>query len=239
SGVYHNSGILHGIDIYSGDGDAGINIATIPADFIIVKATQGTTYVNPYFQQHARETLAAGKLLGIYHFVDTTKGALNEARHFVNTIKGTLGGMNYIGKATLFLDWENNDVTGQNNIGKGPKYAKTFLDEVSRLTGGVKPLIYMSKHVTGESYNWKEVADAGYGLWMAQYLNKYYNNGVNGHVDNPTLIYDDASDNQKEWPKPTLYQYTSRGRLPGYSKELDMNVFYGTPQYWKYLASRR
>ena len=229
---------LHGIDIFSGDGDAGINIARIPADFIIVKATQGTDYTNRYFRKHADETLAAGKLLGLYHFVDTTKGAINEARYFVDTIKGKAGETNYIGKAVLFLDWENNDVTGQNNISKGPKYAKAFLDEVKRLTGGVKPLIYMSKSVTGSSYNWQSVADAGYGLWMAQYLYKYYDNDVKGHVDNPTLIYNDAEDGQREWSKPTLYQYTSKGKLPNYSKYLDMNVFYGNAADWNGLAAR-
>lgn len=226
---------LHGIDISGWNAD--INIARIPADFVIVKATQGTTYENPYFRKHAAETLAAGKLLGLYHFVDTTKGAINEARHFVNSIRGKAGETNYIGKAALFLDWENNDISHQNNINKGPNYAKAFLDEVKRLTGGVKPLIYMSKSVTGNSYNWQSVADAGYGLWMAQYLYKYYDNGVKGHVDNPTLIYNDAEDGQREWSKPTLYQYTSKGQLPNYDKYLDMNVFYGSVSDWNDLAA--
>ena len=54
---------LNGIDIswYQ----RGINIAAVPADFVIVKATEGTGYINPCFRTQAAETLNSGKLLGI------------------------------------------------------------------------------------------------------------------------------------------------------------------------------
>lgn len=37
-------------------------------DFVIVKATGGKGYTNACFKRHADETLAAGKLLGCYHY---------------------------------------------------------------------------------------------------------------------------------------------------------------------------
>jgi len=58
----------HGIDISSHQG--GLNIAAIWADFVIVKVTEGTGYVNPFWQQQAEATLSAGKRLGLYLFAN-------------------------------------------------------------------------------------------------------------------------------------------------------------------------
>ncbi|MBQ2640917.1 MAG: hypothetical protein IJG15_02840, partial [Lachnospiraceae bacterium] len=41
---------LKGIDIASYQ--AGMDAGKVEADFVIVKATQGTTYTNPYFSRH-------------------------------------------------------------------------------------------------------------------------------------------------------------------------------------------
>jgi GH25 family lysozyme M1 (1,4-beta-N-acetylmuramidase) len=224
-----------GIDIFSGDGDAGINISKLEAQFVIVKTTQGTSYLNPYWKKHADAVLKAGKLLGFYHYASTNCGggsAKEQADYFVKTI-----GKKYIGKAVLCLDWEQNN--GDNsNFGKGKtsvKWCKTFLDRVYKKTG-VKPLIYMSRSVaTGD--NWKSVSDAGYGLWMAQYLYKYYNGSDTPHVSyqsNPTL----RKGSYGSWSSPTIYQYTSEGKDKGYSGCLDFNTFYGSSKDWKKLAAQ-
>ena len=57
---------LNGIDVASYQ--AGLDPAKVPCDFVIVKATQGTTYINPDFTRMADAVLRAGKLLGIYHY---------------------------------------------------------------------------------------------------------------------------------------------------------------------------
>ena len=57
---------LNGIDAASYQ--AGLNPAKVPCDFVIVKATQGTSYINPDFRRMAEAVLKAGKLLGIYHY---------------------------------------------------------------------------------------------------------------------------------------------------------------------------
>ena len=65
--------MLHGIDISSWQ--AGIDIAATDADFVIIKVSGGTSYTNgypdeseDYWRKWADETLAAGKLLGFYHY---------------------------------------------------------------------------------------------------------------------------------------------------------------------------
>ena len=40
---------LNGIDV--SNWQAGINLAAVPADFVIMKATEGTNYVSPDFNR--------------------------------------------------------------------------------------------------------------------------------------------------------------------------------------------
>lgn len=208
---------LNGIDISSWQ--EGINIAGVDADFVIVKATQGTTYINPFFRQWADDTLASGKLLGLYHFA-VTGDAIAQADYFV-----TQAGP-YIRRAVLFLDWENNDLSGDPTLLQGPSWAKRFLDRVHERTG-VRPLIYMSKNVT-RAYDWSSVAPT-YGLWVAQYPDYK----TTGYQSEPwTDSYGFGA-----WSAPTLFQYTSTGRISGYGGNLDLDLFYGTIDDWKALQA--
>lgn len=210
---------LNGIDISSWQ--AGINLYNVEGDFVIVKATGGTGYTNPYFWSMAEDTRNSGKLLGLYHFAresGSRGSATAEADHFVNTIAG------YVGSAVLVLDYE------AEAIDHGPGWAKTWLDRVYERTG-VRPVIYMSKSVANEQ-DWSSVASS-YGLWGAQYLYRYYNNPQTGYVNDPEL-----TDGWGPWGKPTIYQYNSTSYLNGWGGSLDMDVFYGSEAEWRKLASK-
>lgn len=56
---------LNGFDASSNN--LGVPDATIAADFIIEKATEGIGYVNPDCNPSYTEALNAGKLVGVYH----------------------------------------------------------------------------------------------------------------------------------------------------------------------------
>lgn len=207
---------LDGIDISSWQYD--INIKNVDADFVIVKATGGTTYTNPYFKLQANATLKAGKLLGLYHFAceyGTPNSAVKEADYFVKAAGP------YVGKAVLVLDWEADALL------LGPGWAKTFLDRVYEKTG-VMPLIYMSKSVT-YNYNWSKVANK-YPLWVAQYPN--YNR--TGYQTDPWT----DGNGYGAWSGPTIFQYASTGRISGYGGDLDLNLFYGNKAAWNALAAK-
>ena len=88
---------LRGIDI--SDHQADIDIAGVDADFVIVKATEGRTYVSPSFEKQYAAAKAAGRLLGIYHFA-----ALNEPEVEADFFLDTIG--DRVGEAVLVLDWE-------------------------------------------------------------------------------------------------------------------------------------
>lgn len=186
----------HGIDVSSYQG--GLYIPPIWADFVIVKATEDDDYVNPYKDSQAQDTLSAGKRLGFYHFARPGDAAA-QARCFVDAVRG------YIGKATLWLDWEANAVE------QGPGWAKTFLDTVRSLTGST-PGIYMNDSALN-GYDWSVVARE-YPLWYADPEN--YNTVYMGYIDPavPSVPY---------WGQPLIHQYSQCGQLPGYNGNLDFD----------------
>ena len=207
---------LNGVDIASYQ--SSINPAELTTtDFVIVKFTQGTTYLNPYADRQYSVAKAAGKLLGAYHY-GTGKSAKAEAQYFVKCLG------NRVGECILALDWEGN----QNSVfgtGKDVAWCKEFLDEVYRLTG-VRPLIYMSKSVC-RKYNWSSVA-ANYPLWCAQYKS----NSTTDYQSSPW------TDNNGfgAWERDTIRQYSSHGRIAGYDSNIDIDLAYMSAEEWRAMA---
>jgi GH25 family lysozyme M1 (1,4-beta-N-acetylmuramidase) len=206
---------LNGIDI------ASYQKTLVPAqmtttDFIIIKATQGNSYLNPTFKTQYQQAKAAGKLLGIYHYIDGS-GADAEANYFVNAVK-SVGG---IGEAILAVDQES----GQNSAWGNITYVKQLMDKIYSLTG-VKPFIYV-QHSAAAVYN--NIQAAGYPLWGAQYANY-----------NQTNYQSSPWRDGKNWGNwgadPKIRQYSSAGRIPGYAGNLDLDLFYGTKEDWKNYA---
>lgn len=103
----------------------GYNPALTGADAVIVKATEGTGYVDPYCDSVIRQAIAGGMPWGFYHFASTCS-AFEEASHFVHNCQG------YFRKGIPVLDWEGNQSVG---------WVNAFVLEVHDKTG-VWPWIY-------------------------------------------------------------------------------------------------
>ena len=88
---------MNGIDISNWQN--GINLAAVPFDFVICKATEGTRYVSPDCDRQIQQAIGLGKLVGVYHYVNGGN-AEAEAEYFYERCKG------YVGKAAFFIDWE-------------------------------------------------------------------------------------------------------------------------------------
>ena len=88
---------MRGIDISGWQ--KGIQLDKIDLDFVIIKATQGTTITSNSFADQANQAFKLGKKVGFYHYAGGG-GAEAEAKHFFNAVKP------YLGKAILVLDWE-------------------------------------------------------------------------------------------------------------------------------------
>lgn len=205
---------LKGIDISKWQ--TGIDLSKVDCDFVIVKATEGIGYVDRKCDSFYQQAKRLGKKLGFYHFARPRNDAVREAQYFYNNTK------NYFGEAIPILDWE---AENKSDVA----WAKRWLDEVYRLSG-VKPLIYMSESVAN-AYNWSSVANADYGLWVAKYRdnNPDYNYNMANAGTRPRV---------KWWKFYCMWQWTSTGRLNGYSGNLDCNVFYGDGTTWDKYAGK-
>lgn len=142
---------LYSVDVYSGSSDS---IVRDPhAQAVIVKATQGTTYVNPKCNHQWDLAGQLGKLRGIYHYAGGGNPE-TEANFFINNIK------NYVGKGILILDWEKR----QNDSWGNTSWCLRFVKEVHRLTG-VYPLLYVQESAVWQVANCAALC----GLWGAKY----------------------------------------------------------------------
>ena len=206
---------LNGID--TSKWQAGLPDATINADFIIFKATEGVGYVDPDCAPSYAEAKQAGKLLGVYHFArPDLNDAISEANFFVDNVLG------YIGEAVLWLDWETEP---KDNVA----WAKQWLDQVFARTG-VHPMIYMSLSTVNE-HDWSSVS-VDYALWVARYWDMAPD--VNYDMTNAGPAPD------ANWANGyAMWQWTSTGRLDGYGGNLDCSIFYGDRYGWEAFARAR
>lgn len=199
---------MNGIDISNWQN--GINLDAVPYDFIIAKATQGKTYVSPDCARQVEQARARGKLFGVYHYIDGS-GAIGEADFFIDNIK------NWVGEGMLCLDWESN----QNSAWGNEDYLRQVAQRVIDRTG-IPPVIYVQQSRMAQV---EPIADAlNCALWIAQYANM-----------NATG-YQDAPWNEGAY-SCAIRQYSSCGRLSGYSGNLDLNKAYMDAAAWKKYAN--
>ena len=198
---------LNGIDISSYQ--SGIDLTVVPCDFVIIKATQGTGYVNPDCDRAYQQAKRAGKLRGTYHYVGGGN-AVAEADYYVNNIKG------YIKDGLLAIDWE----AEQNGAWGNEAYLEQLVRRVIERTG-VKPLIYSMASRYAQVAAVAKRLDCG--LWIAEYADM-----------NPTGYQ--AHPWREGAYACAIRQYASTGRLNGWGGNLDLNIAYMTREQWaKYV----
>ena len=188
-------------------------------DFVIIKCTRGEGTVNDSFKPWADALTAAGIPWGAYHFLNnnsTEPGATREAENFLKHFAP------YVGKAAVFLDYENEDM----GFAVGEGYAKEWLDKVRDATG-VTPIIYTQQSRVNRL---GDIQKAGYPLWVAKY-------GKNPKITafNP----DQKCEGISPYSDALIYQYSSNLWLSGYNGKLDCNVFYGSADDWGKLCESK
>ena len=175
-------------------------------DFVIIKATEGTSYVSPYCNAQYQGAKKRGKKLGVYHFASGLD-ATTEADYFVNNVKG------YLGEAVLVLDWEANVVS------RGPSWVRQFVRRVKERTQ-VSPIIYGSASPLSSMGIPQLAKEEDCGLWVAAYPSS----APTGYRNEPQLL------------GSVIRQYASTGRLEGYNGNLDLNRSILTPAQWDAYA---
>lgn len=172
--------MLKMVDVYSGSPRSYATQSGV--DITMVKATQGTNYVNPYCDKDYQAAKKKGKLLGIYHYCGGGS-AKAEAQYFYKNTK------NYVGEAVPAVDWESY----QNSSWGNSNYVRQFVDEYHRLSG-VWPLIYVQQSALNQVANCAKDC----GLWVAWYASM---NWTSWKTPN-------ANFSVSPWPTYTAWQFT-------------------------------
>ena len=193
--------------------NAGIDWPKVRATgqrYVFTKASEGSSYSDPTFDDNWRGAKKAGLLRGAYHFFRCNIDPKKQAAKFIDYVKS----MNDNGELPPVLDLETNDGQTKDKI---IDRAKTWLDLVEAAFGK-KPIIYSGQYflqdyfseVGGGPPSWSK----DYPLWLAQYPNQY----VPGM--RPSL--------PRGWFKWTFWQYSDKGRINGINAKVDLNVFNGS-----------
>lgn len=143
---------VHGIDVsvyqpaqYDTDG----------LGFVIIKATEGRSYINPRMKAQAKHARDVGLVVGFYHFLwpgDITA----QAAYFVEKCASVEGDL-------LAVDWET---TGSGSTASGAE-KDAFIREVQRLRGDTHRVILYCN--TDFWLHRDTTSFAGDGLWIAHY----------------------------------------------------------------------
>lgn len=135
--------------------DAGIS-------FAYVKSTESTTYTNPCFAQDWAGVESVGMLRGSYHYARPAlplSTAAEQARYFVSRAGSMTGPLDLPG----MLDLEETGGLGATDLSN---WTRTFLEEVTRLTGK-KPVLYMGAYFFPGTI--APDISANYRLWLPSY----------------------------------------------------------------------
>ena len=164
--------------------------AYLDSDFVIIKATQGTSYkYTDYFEKAIKKAIQDDKLVGAYHYA-SGKDAVMEADYFVSIVTP------YLGKIILALDWESY----QNSAwGKDTRWAKRFVDRV-RLKTGLTCFLYTNMDGIKQCKNLANNVP----LWFA---------GYPANSNSWSIPKWPAHYSTKPWTHYDIWQYTSGGDI--------------------------
>ncbi|WP_030742042.1 glycoside hydrolase family 25 protein [Streptomyces sp. NRRL F-5135] len=139
---------VNGIDVSSFQ---NTNFSTSGLEFVFVKATEGTTFVNSKMTAQAAHARSAGVVVGFYHFM--RPGDMKaQARHFVEKCASQEGD-------PLFADWEVDGISGAEK--------DAFLAEVKRLRGDTHRVgLYCNRDFWTHR---DTTSNAGDALWIANF----------------------------------------------------------------------
>ena len=156
-----------GIDVYNGYGYINWDLVYGNIDFVMIKAGQGTGFIDPKFDYNARSCERLGIPYGVYWFSNayTVQAAHAEAVVCVDTLLNN--GNPYNPTFPVAFDWERTDAPSGTPIAD---MTRDFLDYVASY--GFIPMVYANPALLNTalaSIYANEIANGTYELWFARY----------------------------------------------------------------------
>ncbi|MBQ3326145.1 glycosyl hydrolase family 25 [Candidatus Saccharibacteria bacterium] len=190
-----------GVDISHYQGTVDLEkLASQNIKFVYFKATEGSSYKDEHFRENwdkAQDSKIKEKMLfGAYHFFSLESSGEDQANNYISTVGDLTGNLVPVVDFELYGDYLNNPPKKEYVVSK----LRSLLDalEAQYLT---KPMIYSEIDV----YNHYLAEDfSDYPLWLR------------------SVYYPIDWKFRDDW---TMWQYTDRGELEGYTEEkyIDLN----------------
>ncbi len=214
-----------GIDVsmYQGSADqppTNINWPEVKASGIVftwAKATEGVTINDPDFVYNATNAVAAGVLIGAYHFARPelnlgTAGADQEAAHFWSVVSNYVtGGGVYL---MPMLDYEvspGSSYTKATSSQWVNEWCEDLVNDGASNGVAVTPVIYTDGSI---ATTWLDTSVTNWPLWKAASLN-----GQSPETGAPPT---------SPWTTWSVWQY-GQGPISGIENDVDLDIFDGTP----------
>lgn len=196
---------VRGVDVSSYQGDIDWRVLESQGiQFAFIKATEGSSMVDSYYQQNYENAIQTGLRIGAYHFFSSGSPGATQAQNFMAVVEKTDDMLPPVADVELYNDKE-----------QSPEETTRIVRELTDFLLAIeqyyekKPIIY----TTEKNYKYYIAGNFdGHDIWIRNVFCK------------PSL-----SDG-RSW---RFWQYTNRETLEGYvgkEKYIDMNVFNGTQE---------
>ena len=196
---------VRGVDVSSYQGEIDWDsLAAQDISFAFIKATEGSSLVDPYFAYNYEQAKKTPLRIGAYHFFSYDSSGLTQAENFIAQVE------KYDNMLPPVVDIEFYGDKAENPPSKEAvdQELQSLLDRLEAHYG-MKPILYATYH----SYNlYLKNSYLDYDIWIRNvYTYPYF-------LD------------ERDW---TFWQYTDKEQWNGYSgpeKCIDVNVFNGTEE---------
>lgn len=203
---------VKGVDVSSYQGKVDWQtLSSQNLSFAFIKATEGSSFVDPCFAYNYKEAQKTDLAVGAYHFFSYDSAGQTQAEHFIQTVAPYNDMLPPVVDLEFYGDKEKNPP-------KRDEVEAELQAMLDALEGHYKrkPILY----ATEKSYeSYLSGGYEAYDIWIRNVLAE------------PTLS------DKREWK---FWQFTNRARLDGYEgkeKFIDINVFRGSTAdfrtYWK------
>ena len=154
-----SSVIYQGIDVSSWQGNIDFRaVKNSGIDIVYIKSSEGSSYIDPYFEQNYRNAKANGLKVGFYHYVTArnVEQAKSQANFFARVISGKQP------DCRLAMDFES---FGNLSVVEINEISKVFLETLTNATK--REVVIYSNSYSARTILGSELAI--YPLWVANY----------------------------------------------------------------------
>lgn len=150
---------VRGVDLSSYQGEVDWDVLSKQnIDFAFIKATEGSTHIDPYYKYNIENALKTHLRVGSYHFFSFESSGSQQADNFIANVAKTENMLPPVVDIEFYADYKSNPPDKENVR----KNLKEMLEKLENYYG-MKPIIY----ATGTSYrHYISGSFSEYDIWI-------------------------------------------------------------------------